>query len=249
MPLQREANREKVTIEQAKKDFNDFFIVSSTPCPQDNGLRLYFAEDPLPEVIAILRQGYPPYKAFANVIDSDNEIEVKVTQEDVDIAQLVKRHFLNKYLMMTLNNQPLSKFQETVQGMLSDPTSLKGCEVQALVKLYHFYLEDKGTESIIKDAKDIVDTHKPLSINGTVTFVGNVRRNSRDAKFMRYFWKTEDGHLIKMDANTETSEYQAWRMVAKEKQLRICGDLFTVKLQGQDFVVGDLKRSRFEILD
>jgi hypothetical protein len=252
MPLAREIKREKVTLE--KKDYkqttlnDDFFLSSSLGGIHDDGTRLYFREDPLPEVVSYLRSGHQPFQVHATIFDSDSIIDdITVTDKDVEVAADIRSHFLNKFLLRTLKNQELTKFQSTVQKMLYEPLELRANEIGALTKLYHFYTEDRQTEAIIKDAVSIENMHEPLEIDGIVTFAGSVERSARDGKFVRYYWKTANGNLIKVDANGSSN--QAWRVVAKAPQLHIRGFVFVTTVSGYWFSVGDLKRSKFEILD
>lgn len=253
MTLAREIKREKISLEEKDDKHNalndDFFLSRSTlGSPHDNGLRLYFDEDPLVEVVALLRNSYEPYQVHS-IISDDQYIldDLRISHEDIEIAGEVRSHFLNKYLMKTLQNHQLTQFQQAVQKVLYEPLTIKANEVGILTKLYPFYVEDKQTEAIIKDAVSIENMYEPLQIDNVVTFAGSVERSARGGKFTRYYWQTASGHLLKVDV--QGSERQAWRVVSKAKKIHIRGFIIVGVVSGYWFNVGDLKRSKFEILD
>lgn len=253
MGLVCEVNRQRIpnkTEINSKKDkFTDFFLEDSPNKFGDASLQLTFDIDPLYEVVALVRNGWEPYQVYSAMYDPNNTPGTKITDEDREAAERVRRHFQYKYLMRQLQQKSLSKFQETVLRLLDSPAVLYGNEISPLVKLYTFYLEDKATENIFKNAESIPNTERPLIVDGPVQFAGAVERTARNEKFTRYFWRTEDNYLLKLDASHRTAEQQAWRVISKLDEIYVRGDIFTLHLHGYEYIVADMKRSLFEILN
>ncbi len=255
MALVCEVSRERIKTEEEIKDptskhKSNFFLDITSRYGINKELKIYFDSDPLAEVMSLYRQGYEPYQAYEYIYDSDSTPGCKVTDEDRHLAEKVRRHFQHKYMLQQLRQKNLSEFQLTVQDMLERTNYITGNEIAPLVKLHHFYQEDKQSEKIFANSTSWDEVGTPMYLTeNTLTFAGAVKRKAKNDDIVRYFWRTKSGHLVKIDANANTHENQAWKMVSKLPEIKMTGDIFTLHLHGYDFVVGDLKRCKFEIHD
>lgn len=253
MALTCEVSRERVKDKDHDKKLKgktDFFADIVSRYELNTDLKIHFDSDPLAEVMSLHRKGYQPFEIFLFIDDKDSTTGCKITDEDRALAEKVRRHFQNKFMLLQLRQRELSEFQRTVQDMLSRQNYIVGNEIAPLVKLLAFYEEDRQSEKIFANSVTWDDVGAPMElVENTLTFVGSVRRKAKNEDIVRYFWKTNSGHLVKIDVNANTHENQAWKLVAKLPEIKVTGNIFTLHLHGYNIVVGDLKRSKFEIHD
>lgn len=241
--------RDKLSAGDEPKKFTDFWLESATTRYGDPRLTIRFDSEPLDEVVALAQQGWEPYQIYNVIYDSDTTTSVVITDDDRALAEKIRRHFQNKYLMRQLQQKEISTFQKNVLRLLESSKELNGSDIGPLVKLHSFYLEDKQSEKILANSCSIPTPGESFDLNNTeLEFAGKVARKAKNEDVVRYFWRNKDGYLFKIDANANTHEGQAWKVVASVGKINVLGKIFTVHLHGYDFVVGELARSKFEIL-
>jgi len=213
--------------------------------------QVYFDSNPLAEVVAMAREGMKPFEVRRVLFETDRSSQVKVTDQDRDIANKVRRHFQHKFLLMQLKQKRLTEFQLAVQEvLLRNQYYLFEEEMSLFVKLYPFYLEDKQVESILDESKRIPIAGGFLLLNNVrLKYVGNVERKTKSKNELRYFWRTPEDHLVSVAVSSKCCNNQAWKMVSMLPEITITGSVSTFCLPGTDFEIAGLERGEFEIFN
>jgi len=224
----------------------------------------YYDSDPLAEYINLRELGKSTPDIFQDIVASratpDELIRPmprlkKPTLQHHDLANTIRRHFSNKYLMMRLHNTKnvygtiVSKFQCDVEKMLETPLVLRGQDVAAFCKLYDFYFEDKATEAIFNKARSFPEYTDGYYVDHEVTFAGSVERKSKDSSYTTYYWLTESKHLIEKRVKFSNAEGPVWKYLSSKGRIKLRGQLYTSKKIGHDFRLARIIGGNYEIYD
>lgn len=216
-----------------------------------------FNRDPMIDIVALIRTGCDINDIY-EVISYDNSrtyvasVDYEVNSDDQTLAERISRHFKNKFMMLRLSGTPLTSFQEAADAVLSKPLVLKKTNVGLLVKLYDFYIEDKLTDTIVKDAKSADYFDDVAAFNETLTFAGSVDHATKGRKSKLFYWKAKSGVLLVVEVDHRSDISSAaplWDYLAKKGTVGIRGLARSSYLRGRDFRVLRLAGNNFEILD
>lgn len=201
--------------------FNDIFIKTNAEPKVDNVKDISF--DPL----ALILQGRDS-KDFAinrkyknklmyEQLDADVVPDAEITDQKFNVeAEVIRRHFRNKLMMITLKNHHVSPFRNNLDEILNEPTKLKSSQIPILLRLPDFYQEDKEMESLIDNYVSVTNVNVKTfkSIDEPVSFVKKFTRYARRRNVVKYYFKNQDNQLFcfrldPSESNSNLMEYFA----------------------------------------
>jgi len=216
-------------------------------------LTLYYDKDPLAEYINLRELGHVTPNIFQTIVNTPDGPYIaadafkRVSEKHYAVAQAVRNHFKNKFMLIRLHAKLLTQFQVDVEKMLEQPLVIHSSNVAAFCKLYDFYLEDKASEEIFKKAKPLPQRLEFYNPQGEITFIGSVDRKAKDSVYTTYYWLSVDQYLI--SKKVKQSEQAVWQYISKKGKIKIKGDLLTGITAGHDFKLAKIIGEHYEIYD
>jgi hypothetical protein len=190
---------------------------------------LNFEIDPLAAICAIQRSGerdLPMIHCMIEQLAIGEECAWKVdlTETDQALADKIRTHFVSSVLMRRLKNEPITSFMNDTEEVLDRSTPTNNTQIKILVKLPEFYERHLQTEEILKDRKCAPgEINSSLEVDEVLTFVGKVRRTSRQENEYRYYCATQDNVLFSFFIKHTEQSWPVWDYLMKKGKFRVSG--------------------------
>ena len=205
---------------------------------------LDFEEDSLALVCGCLRVGKDLPQTFMTVQEAGKrrvEFKSAVISEDRAQAEQIRSYFKNRFTLRRLKNQHISPWMTKAEAVLETPKTLREDHISLLVKLPDFYRENTEREAIFKRYKTMPEPSNRYTatteLDSVVRFAGSVERNSKNQKYVTFYFSTEDDYLVAADVERSDMGYGLWRWLSStDKPFRLKSESVTVAHHpGYDF--------------
>lgn len=223
--------------------------------PDTKGKVMVFKTDPLYYVCSQVRQGKKPLEFYDNIAGIFNRtveeslLSEGITPEDVLLANSIRRHYKNKYMMNRLKDKPIGKFEKTLDKMLEDEKFLDEENIRILVKLPDFYNYETKTEEIFSRHHSVQKPrNRSHDLDGVFTFAGSVDKNTLKKKYTAFYWTAPDNTLAVITIDHSEKGLDCWHYVAEKGKVGIRASVGLGNMIGGDFLVYQLGK-RYELYD
>jgi hypothetical protein len=190
---------------------------------------LEFENDPLALICAIQRSGEVDLPTIHGMIEQlaigeECAWKVDLTEADQALADKIRAHYLSSTLMRRLKNEPITRFMNDLEEVLDRTTPTNTTQIKILVKLPEFYERHLQTEEILKDRKCAPgEINSWIEVDEVLTFVGKVRRTSKQENEYRYYCVTQDNVLFSFFIKQSAQSWPVWDYLMKKGKFRISG--------------------------
>ena len=205
---------------------------------------LHFDRDPLAMVCALLRLGRTDLCDIHGMLEMiGDEASEKpaasvgaVDDQDQELADKIRNHFTHSVLMRRLNDQPISNFMNSLEEVLDQSTPTLTDQVKILVKLPAFYREYLLTDEIFKGRSQPAGILNSVEIfdNTILTFVGMVKRKSKNEDEYRYYCATQDNIIVAFFIKNTDRSYPVWDYLMAKGKFCISGQVLVGRQAGYD---------------
>jgi len=201
------------TVQDLNSWFTDFFKPVEVT-PEDTAIGVNF--DP----IAFILQGRDSTEFLnnrkyrnKNMYDMLATSSAHITAPDskyVAESEVIRKHFRNKIMMVSLKNHHVSPFRTALDEILQTPGVFKPSHIPIMLRLPDFYQEDRNMETLFDNYISSCPDSNYDSIverDETVQFVKRFTRYGRSRIDEKYFFKNSDNNLyiFKMETSNEYS--------------------------------------------
>lgn len=230
------ANINWVSLAQSMFDDLKVDTIEKTPIFYDHD------DDILAYVVAWMKQGKETFECHSLIsqhsrLVDDEAYKVVLTPEIREEATKIRRHFQNTIMLRSLKDEHVSKWMTSTSELLESPNRIKEDHVRIIVTLPRFYRESKETENIFKGMISL-DPTVPYNneINEVFEYIGCVRRDSRNEKELRYYFKNSKNEVLAMFLPNHSPAVSLWKYVlAKSNKIKIKSFISMSRQPGHDF--------------
>jgi hypothetical protein len=196
---------------------------------------LEFDEDALAIVLALKRLENSSYDIYDRMSRSV-QLPKTCKQDRLD-AKAIYSHFKNKFMMMRLREDYISKFLIIAEKLCNGTTKIKREDLAPLVALPKLYKEDIVLNGILAKGnsldKSLLNSHG--EIDNVVNYVGKLVQRRKNSVIDNHFWKDEKGHLYRLSLRRQDSGIKAWDFIGKIGKVHMLGSAAIKKIEGTDF--------------
>jgi hypothetical protein len=172
---------------------------------------------------------------------SQNQVEefIRVYKEEGDVVSriravnekynLIKSHFLNKFMLKGLRGRALSSYESKLFGLLSDDTNTSYTveDLTAISKISTFYYEDMATEALVEGFAPATDSITDVTL--PLEFVNELKFGSkRKREFVFQYWKTPDNRLVEFVVKYGP-EKKAWDALKNHGKIQLVSNILSKK--------------------
>ena len=135
------------------------------------------------------------YEALEFKVGGKEKDYPNISQEFIDQAEKINRHFRNKLMMTGLKGHDLSNFRVALLDHLENPLNLANKHIKILLRLPDFYQEDIFMKDL-QDKYDSVDYQGSDALDMDVEYVGSIDRVVSRHPHVRHYFKTPNNKLL-----------------------------------------------------
>lgn len=181
-----------------------------------------FHDDPVALSCAAYRTG--SYPRFEHLI---------VSQPDRELAQQVRRHFMDKLVMQRLRGERMSAFREKLGAFLVDNRPLLEDEIGILYQLPYFYHEDLDVESLIADT-DVVTPAQPQTCAITLRPYKTFNLKRRGGSVRQYWWIDQDRRPYCLPVKENETNQPLYQSIWNFSTIQVESHIYTKPFMGTD---------------
>ena len=184
-----------------------------------------------------------PFLCFQSIDPND------ITEEDISLAEAVRKYYGKKYLWISLHNRNLTEFQQTVLNFLTQDNRQQFLETQEgmIHKLPEFYANDQITDAIFKnaDTSDLDNTRIPPVLRTKQTKklhpVDVVEIRNKRSKENKYWLKDDSNRLYLLSIPLPNTLEHMW--------VDLFNNSSTIKINGHYLPQRSMNGDYYKIVD
>lgn len=140
----------------------------------------------------------------------------EVEQQYIDQAEVINRHFRNKFLMIGLHGHDISPFRVALMDHLENPLNLVNKHIKILLRLPDFYQEDiVMNELSVKYGSVEIGS---VELDSVIQHVATVHRVVSRNPTQRHYFKTADDKLLCIQVEVNNTLLPIINYIIKSKQ-------------------------------
>lgn len=179
-----------------------------------------FHDDPVALSCAAYRTGgYPRWETLS------------VSQPDRELAQQVRKHFMNKLVIQRLRGEPMSGFRDKLGAFLVDNRPLLENEIGILYRLPYFYHEDLAVQAMLDDTVPMTWTD-PVERETTLTPYQKIMSHRRGGAVRQYWWIDPDRQLYGLSVKDNVEHQNLYQSIWEFKSITVSAYMYTKPFVG-----------------
>lgn len=191
-----------------------------------------FHDDPVALSCAAYREGgYPRLET------------VTVTQPDRELAQQVRRHFMDKLVIQRLQGKPMSGFRDKLGAFLVDNRPLLENEIGILYRLPYFYHEDLAVQRMLDDTVP-VEQAAPDQRTVELTPYQRIIVHRRGGAVCQYWWVDSQRQLYGLNVKENSESIHLYQSIWEFNSITVEASMFVKPFMGTDRCFYRLVRAR-----
>jgi hypothetical protein len=170
-----------------------------------------------------------------------------IEPHSVEWATRIKSYYKNKYLLNRFKNIPVSKFQQTVESIISQNNTITEEQIRPLLKLPFFYLEDIAVEEIVKNNVSV--TGIGASIDDNFVFTNKICRFGKiNDRYFRFFLQNSNKKLLSVKVKNNSNSYPLWNhLLETQASISFKGVCNVERFKGTQFRFYDVVNHNYTI--
>ena len=181
-----------------------------------------FHDDPVALSCAAYRSGgYPRLETLT------------VSQPDRELAQQVRKHFMDKLVIQRLQGKPMSGFRDKLGAFLVDNRPLLENEIGILYRLPYFYHEDLAVQAMLDDTEP-VQPLAPTEQLITLTPYQKITVQRRSGAVRQYWWLDSQRQLYGLGIRENVDNQPLYQSIWEFNSIKVSSRLYTKPFMGTD---------------
>ena len=128
--------------------------------------------------------------------------DIEPVAEDRELAEKIKKHWLDKLTIQRLRGQTPSQFREKLGAFLVGNRPIYKEEIGMLYHLPHFYFEDLEAEQVINETAEVEAT-APQRLTLTLKPLKTIGIKRRSGALSQYWWTDEQNRPYCLTAKSD----------------------------------------------
>ena len=158
---------------------------------------------------------------------------VTVSQPDRELAQQVRRHFMDKLVIQRLQGKPMSGFRDKLGAFLVDNRPLLEDELGILYRLPYFYHEDLVVQNMLDDTTP-VEMALPDARTVKLTPYQTLKVHRRHGAVRQYWWVDPQRHLYGLSVRETVDNLPLYQSIWDFNSVDINAKMFVKPFMGTD---------------